>query len=120
MGRDAKASLGRHDRRVPSRTRPRVTRRPRSPRPPRSLDLPLQQSDELVPFDLAIAENCGQQPRPDRLTGMNGYNGSATVGMTKEVVAALDPGDDEPGLPQGCDDLSAGDPWKATHATVIF
>jgi hypothetical protein len=51
---------------------------------------------------------------------MNRYNGSATIGMTKEVVAALDPGDLEPGLPQGRDDLSAGDPRKATHATVIF
>jgi hypothetical protein len=40
--------------------------------------------------------------------------------MTKEVMAALDPGDFEPGLPQGRDNLSAGDSRKATHATVIF
>jgi hypothetical protein len=35
-------------------------------------------------------------------------------------MATLDSGDLEPGLLQGGDDLSAGDPRKATHATVIF
>jgi hypothetical protein len=45
---------------------------------------------------------------------------SAAVGMAKEVVAALDPCDLETRLPQGGDDLSPGDPRKASHATVIF
>jgi len=40
--------------------------------------------------------------------------------MTKEVVTALDSRDLEPGLPQSRDDLSTGDAWKASHATVIF
>lgn len=71
----------------------------------------LQKADELISFDLAIAEACGQEPRPDRLACMYRYNGSATIGMTKEVVAAFD---------SGRDDLSAGDPRKAAHATVIF
>jgi hypothetical protein len=81
---------------------------------------PLQEARELISLDLAIAEDCGQESRPDRLTCMNRYHGSAPVGMTKKVMAALDPGHLEPGFPQGRDDLSAGDPRKATHVTVIF
>jgi hypothetical protein len=40
--------------------------------------------------------------------------------VTKEVVAALDPGNGESGFPQGSNHLSAGDSRKPSHATVIF
>ncbi len=43
----------------------------------------LQQRDEFISFDLAIAENCREQPRADCLTRMDGYDGSTAVGMTK-------------------------------------
>jgi hypothetical protein len=51
---------------------------------------------------------------------MDGYDRCAAVRMAQEVVAALDPCDLEARLPQGGNDLSAGDPRKASHATVIF
>jgi hypothetical protein len=41
------------------------------------------------------------------------HNGSSAVGVAEEVVAALDSCDLEAGLPQGCDDLTPRDSWKA-------
>jgi len=40
--------------------------------------------------------------------------------MTQKVVAALDSCDLEASLPQGRNDISPGDPRKASHTTVIF
>ena len=42
------------------------------------------------------------------------------VGVTKEVMAPLDPGDIEAGPSQGSDYLSPGNAREASHATVIF
>src|SRR3989304_3361417 len=83
-------------------------------------DRRLQQCDEFISVHLAVAEDCRQQARADDLTGVDRYNGSAAVGMTKEVMTALDSRDFEPCLPPSRDDLSPRDPWKASHATVIF
>lgn len=79
----------------------------------------LQQREEFISFDLAIAENCREQARADRLMSgrvrrFHGRRGD------EEVVAALDSRDLESRLPQGRDDLSPRDPRKASHATVIF
>jgi hypothetical protein len=65
-----------------------------------------------VTFDLAIAEDSRQETRANRRTRVDRDNRSSAVGVTKEVMAALDPGDLEPGLLQGRDDLSARDPRK--------
>jgi hypothetical protein len=81
---------------------------------------PLQQRGEVISVDFAIAEDCRQKARADGLAGMDGYDRCAAVRMAQEVVAALDPCDLEARLPQGGNDLSAGDPRKASHATVIF
>jgi hypothetical protein len=59
---------------------------------------PAIERDEFISFDLAIPENRREQSRTDCLTGVDGYDGSTTVEMTKEVVAALDSRDLEPGL----------------------
>ena len=42
------------------------------------------------------------------------------VGVTKEVMAPLDPGDIEAGPSQGSAYLSPGNAREASHATVIF
>jgi hypothetical protein len=81
---------------------------------------PLQQCGEVIPVDFAIAQDCRQETRADGLAGMDGYDRCAAVRMAQEVVTALDPCDLEARLPQGGHDLSAGDPRKASHATVIF
>jgi hypothetical protein len=70
--------------------------------------------------DFAISEDCRQQARANGLTGMDRDNSSPAVGMAQEVVATLAPCDLEARLPQGGNDLSPGDPWKASQATVIF
>jgi hypothetical protein len=53
-------------------------------------DRRLQQGGELISFNFAIAKNCREQSGTDRLTRMNRHDGSTAVGMTKEVMAALD------------------------------
>jgi hypothetical protein len=80
----------------------------------------LQQGEELVSIDLAVAENCREQTWPDRLSRVHGHDRSTAVGVTEEVVTALSTGDLEPHLPQGRNDLSSGDSGKTCHDTVIF
>jgi hypothetical protein len=80
----------------------------------------LQQRGKFISFHLAIAKDCREQSWANSLTGVDGHDGSTAIRMTKEVVTTPDSRDLEPGLPQGRDDLSAGDPRKASHATVIF
>ncbi len=82
--------------------------------------LALQQRDEGISFDLAVTEDCGQKAWADGLTGMDGDYSAATVGVTKEVMAPLDPGDFETGPSQGSDHLSPGNAREARHDTVIF
>jgi hypothetical protein len=74
----------------------------------------------VAPRPSASTAGREQKSRPDRLTGVNRHDGRATVSVTKEMMAAFDSGDLEPGLPQGRNDLATGDPRKTTHATVIF
>ena len=82
--------------------------------------LALQQRDEFISLDLAVAEDCGQKARANGLTRMDRDDRSAAVYVTKEVMAPLDPGDIEADLPQGSDHLPPGDAGEATHVTVIF
>jgi len=82
--------------------------------------LALQQRDEVISLDLAVTEDCGQKAWADGLTGMDRYYRTAAVGVTKEVMAPLDPGDIEASLPQGSDQLSPSDAGEASHVTVIF
>jgi hypothetical protein len=70
--------------------------------------LALQQRDEVISFDLAVADDCGQKAWADGLTGMDRDYRAAAVCVTKEVMAPLDPGDIEAGPSQGSDHLSPG------------
>src|SRR3989442_10579387 len=51
---------------------------------------------------------------------MHRHDSDSAIGVTEEVVAALDSRDGETGPPQGREDLTSGDPRKPSHATVIF
>jgi hypothetical protein len=48
--------------------------------------LQLQQCDEFIPVDFAIAENGREEARADRLTRVDRDNGPTAVGVTKEVI----------------------------------
>jgi hypothetical protein len=80
----------------------------------------LQQRDEVISLDLTVTEDCGQKTGANGLTRMDRYYRSAAVRVPKEVMAPLDPGDIEAGLPQGSDHLSPSDAREASHVTVIF
>lgn len=80
----------------------------------------LQQADEFISFDFAITKDGCQQARADSLTRVYGQNCAPAVGVTKEVVAALDSRHFEPRLPQRRQDLSSRDARKPRHATLIF
>ena len=59
----------------------------------------LQQRDEFVPLELTVTEDGCQEPRADGLPGMDRHNRPKATGVTKEMVAALDPRYLEPRLP---------------------
>ena len=65
----------------------------------------LQQRDKLVPIKLAVTENAREQARTNGFTRVDGNDRSSAIGVAKEVVAALDPRNLEPRLPQGRDDF---------------
>jgi hypothetical protein len=60
----------------------------------------LQQCDEFIPVDFAISEDGRQKARADRLTRVDWDHGPTAVGVTKEVMAALDPSGLKSGFPQ--------------------
>jgi hypothetical protein len=74
--------------------------------------------EEILPGQLAVPEDLGQKPAPDRLAAVNGHHGAAAVGVTEEVMAALDPDDAESELPQCRDEADAGYGGKAAHAVT--
>lgn len=86
----------------------------------RAVQHSLQQRDEVISVQFAITENGCEQARTDSLTCVDGHDRASAIGVTKEVVAALDSRNLEPRLPQGGDDFSPRDPGKPGHATVIF
>jgi hypothetical protein len=86
----------------------------------RAVQHSLQQRDEVIPVQFAITEDDCEQTRTDSLTCVDGHDRASAIGVTKEVVAALDSRNLEPRLPQGGDDFSSRDPGKSGHATVIF
>lgn len=48
--------------------------------------------------EFTVTENLSEETTPDRLTAMNGNDRAATVGVAKEMVAALGPDDVKPTL----------------------
>jgi hypothetical protein len=57
----------------------------------------VQEFFNVGPGDLGVAENLREQPRANGLTGMHRHRSATAVCVSKEVMAALDPGDHETG-----------------------
>lgn len=64
----------------------------------RAVQHSLQQRDEVIPVQFAITENGCEQTRTDSLTCVDGHDRASAIGVTKEVVAALDSRNLEPAL----------------------
>lgn len=79
----------------------------------------LQQCDEVVTVELAIAEDGCQQARSDNFPGMDRDDCSSAIAVTEELVTALDSHNFEPYLPQRGDNFAAGNPRQARHVTEI-
>jgi hypothetical protein len=63
------------------------------------MHLASEQAGEILSTDLAVTHDAVQQPGADRPTGVDWHDGCSAIGVTKEVMASLDPDDPEATFP---------------------
>jgi hypothetical protein len=75
---------------------------------------------KVVPFDSTVAKDLVQQPRPDCLAGVDRHHSSPSAFVAEEVVASLDPYDNEARLCQRGYQIRTGQPQRSTHAAIVI
>lgn len=88
-----------------------------------ALDVPAcfasgKQRLELFARQLAIAEDLGEEARPDRLAGMHGHGRAASVRVAQDVMAAAHARDAETGSAKSRDDGPAVERRQPRHAAT--
>lgn len=78
----------------------------------------LEQSGQILRAHLAVPQNPGHQTCSYGLASVHRHDGTAPVGVSQEVMAALDAHDLESCLAQGCDGLASCEAWKPGHAST--
>jgi hypothetical protein len=87
--------------------------------PPVAEVVKLQKLLELLPSQLTITKHGCQQPRTNRLAGVDWNHGATTVSMTQEMMTTANSNDCEAGTREGCDQSLAGDGWQPGHTATV-
>ncbi len=87
---------------------------------PRVTEMILQQRLETFTGQIAVAQNPGEQPRPDDLGPMHRNCRDPAVDVAETMVAALDPDDGKSCFLQRRDDLASGEPGQSAHAKTVM